>query len=299
MIQNQLVYKDIQMHETLEGFQNWLKARALRDETIRGYEIDIKQSMDFWSRNTNGPLFVNELEVKHVDELIQYFINERNVQPKTVNRKLNSLSTYFLYLKKQKMIMDNPLDDYDRMKVRDKERIYLTKDEIEKIIEEIDHPIIRYFVITMANTGIRVKECINLTLNDVDINEGFLHVVNGKGGKNRTVPLNNYLQKELREYLDYCRPYTKSLYFFATKKTGTISEQYVNRILKEATQKAGIDKHVTSHILRHSFASYLVKKDTNVAVIQKLLGHSSLKTTSIYLHVQQDDLIDAVNRIDY
>lgn len=289
----------VQMYETLEGFQKWLKARGLRNETLRGYEIDLKQVIEYWSKSTNGPLFVNEVGITQVDELIQYFINERKVQPPTVNRKINALSTYFGYLKKQKIIMDNPLDDYERMKVIEKERTYLNKDEIERIIDAIDHPIIRYFATTMANTGIRIRECINLTLDDVKFEEGFLYVRNGKGGKNRTVPLNQHLQKDLKEYLENHRPFTNSLYFFALKKSGTVSEQYVNRKLKEASKKAGIGKHVTSHILRHSFASYLVFKQTHVVVIQKLLGHSSLKTTSLYLHVQQDDLIDAVNRIDF
>lgn len=289
----------VQMHETQPGFLQWLKNKGLREETLRGYENDLKQARSFLSKYTNGPLFVNELGVSQMDAFIQYLINERKVQPSTVNRKINALSTYFNYLKKQKMIADNPLENYDRMKVTDKERIYLGRDEVEKIINAIDHPLIRYFAMTMANTGIRIRECINLTLNDVNLEEGYLKVINGKGGKNRTVPLNEKLQQNLKEYLENHRPHTNSLYFFALKKTGTVSEQYVNRKLKEACKAAGIEKHVTSHILRHSFASYLVKKDAHVAVIQKLLGHASLRTTSVYLHVQQDDLVDAVNKIDF
>ncbi|MGG3803703.1 tyrosine-type recombinase/integrase [Metabacillus fastidiosus] len=289
----------IQMNETLEGYQNWLKTKGYREETLRGYENDVRQAMNFWSKFMNGPLFVSELGDVQVDALIQYLINERKLQPKTVNRKMVSLSNYFSYLKRQKVVSENPLDHYDRMKVTDKERTFLSKEEVEKIVEEIDHPTIQYFAMMMVNTGIRVQECINLTLSDVDLEEGFLNVINGKGGKNRTVPLNQQLQKELKEYLEKHRPYTKSLYFFALKKTGTVSEQYVNRKLKEATKRAGIDKHVTSHILRHSFASYLVKKNINIAVIQRLLGHQNIKTTSVYLHVQQDDLVDAVNHIDF
>lgn len=152
---------------------------------------------------------------------------------------------------------------------------------------------------TMVYTGLRVNECIHLTLQDVDFEGNNIQVINGKGGKNRTVPMNQQLKQQLQTYLAEHRPQTDSLFFFTLKKSGTVSAQYVNRTLKGACEKAGIEKHVTSHILRHSFASYLVKKDTHVAVIQRLLGHASVKTTSVYLHVHQEDLQVAVNQIDF
>jgi len=286
------------MNDTLKGFHNWLVVRGMREETLRGYEMDLNQFHRFLAKEINGPIFVNEIGVLQLDAFVDYLTHEREVKPRTVNRKINAISTYFRYLKKNKFIEDNPAEDYERVKVADSERTFLTRDEVEKVIEAVNHPIIHYFVKTMANTGIRIKECIQLTLKDVDLEEGCLYVIDGKGGKNRTVPMNNHLIKELKDYLDNHRPKTDSLYFFALKKTGTVSEQYVNKLLKEAYLKAGINKHVTSHILRHSFASYLVK-NTNVAVIQRLLGHANIRTTSGYLHIQQDDLRQAVNTLDY
>jgi len=289
----------VMMHQTIPPFHDWLVTRGMREETLRGYRMDINQFHRFLSSHTNGPVFVSEIGVSQIDEFVHYLTHVRKVKPRTVNRKINAVSTYFNFLKKKKLVNENPLENYERMKVTQAERIYLSKEEIEKLIDAIEHPVIRYFAMTMAHTGIRVKECINLTLNDVDLEEGYLHVIDGKGGKNRTVPINQYLQGQLKEYLAKHRPDTDSLYFFALKKTGTVSDQYVNRLLKEACEKAGIEKHVTSHILRHSFASYLVKKDTHVAVIQRLLGHADVRTTSVYMHVHQDDLKEAVNRIDF
>lgn len=286
------------MHETLIGFHNWLVVRGMRDETLRGYKMDLNQFHKFLSKEINGPIFVSEIGVPQVDAFVDYLTHERKVKPRTVNRKLNAISTYFKYLKKNHLILEIPTDDYERVKVTDSERTYLTKGEVEKIIEAVTHPVIHYFVKMMANTGIRVRECIHLTMKDVDLEEGYLHVIDGKGGKNRTVPLNDHLIGELNEYLEKHRPKTDSLYFFALEKTGTVSDQYVNRLLKEAYVKVGIEKHVTSHILRHSFASYLVKT-TNVAVIQRLLGHANIRTTSVYLHIEQEDLKLAVNRLDY
>lgn len=287
------------MQTTIPPFHEWLVTKGFREETRRGYKMDINQFHKFLSKYTNGPVFINEIGVEQMDAFVHYLTNDKKVKASTVNRKINSTSTYFNFLKKKKWVKENPFEDYERLKVVRSERMFLQKVDIEKIIKAVKHPIIHYFVMTMAYTGIRVKECINLTLNDVNLDEGYIQVINGKGGKNRTVPINQHLIKELKKYLENHRPETDSLFFFAIKRTGTVSTQYVNRLLKEACEEAGIEKHVTSHILRHSFASYLVKNDTHVAVIQRLLGHSDVRTTSVYMHVQQDDLKDAINRIDF
>ena len=287
------------LSQVIPLFLDWLKARGMREETLRGYKMDVNQFLNWTAERSNGPVFVDEVQLSHVEAFVAYLTNDRDSKPRTINRKINALSTFFTCLKKKKLVRENPVDDVERVKVPESERTYLGKDEIEAIINAIKHPVLRSFAMMMAHTGIRVNECINLTLQDVDLDEGFVQVVNGKGGKNRRVPMNPQLVQHMKEYLEHHRPATDSLFFFALKKTGTVSEQYVNRLLKEACQEVGIQKHVTSHILRHSFASYLVKKDTHVAVIQRLLGHASLKTTSVYLHVQQTDLQEAVNRIDF
>ena len=289
----------ILLTQAIPLFLDWLKARGMRDETLRGYKVDVSHFQRWMSDRSNGPVFVDEVKFPHVEAFVEHLTNERGSMPRTINRKINALSTFFNCLKKKKLVHENPVDDIERVKVPDSERIYLNKEEIEAIIAAIKHPVVHYFAMMMAHTGIRVNECINLTLNDVNLEDGFVQVINGKGGKNRRIPMNKQLVQHMKGYVENHRPDTDSLFFFALKKTGTVSEQYVNRLLKEACQAVGIQKHVTSHILRHSFASYLVKKDTHVAVIQRLLGHASLKTTSVYLHVQQTDLQEAVNRIDF
>ncbi|MGG3893717.1 tyrosine-type recombinase/integrase [Geobacillus stearothermophilus] len=287
------------LNQAIPVFEEWLSMRGMSGETMRGYLVDINQFNRWMTSKSNSPVFVDEITARHVEEFVSYLTNERGCKPRTVNRKINALSTFFQCMKKKKILSENPLEDFERVKVPDSERIYLSREEVEAIIQAIDHPVLHYFAMTMAYTGLRVSECINLTLHDVNLEDGYIQVINGKGGKNRTVPMSDRLKSKLQEYLKFHRPKTDSLFFFALKKTGTVSDQYVNRVLKEACKKAGITKHVTSHILRHSFASYLVKKDTHVAVIQRLLGHASVKTTSVYLHVNPNDLKEAVNQIDF
>ncbi|MEK3798624.1 site-specific tyrosine recombinase/integron integrase [Peribacillus sp. FSL H8-0477] len=295
----QSVMTSLLMNEAIPEFQESLSIRGLSGATLRGYHVDIRQFNRWISSKANSPVLVDEITVQHIEEFFSYLTKAKACKPSTINRKINALSTFFSCMKKKKYITESPMEDFKRMKVPDSERIYLNREEVEAIISAVEHPTLSYFVMTMAYTGLRVNECINLTINDVNFEEGCIKVINGKGGKNRTIPLNKQLKEHLKKYLELHRPYTDSLFFFALQKTGTVSGQYINRKLKEACEKSGIKKHVTSHILRHSFASYLVKKDTHVAVIQRLLGHSSLKTTSIYLHVNQDDLQAAVDQIDF
>jgi site-specific recombinase XerD len=287
------------LSQGLSVFWDWLVVKGMRDETLKGYKVDINQFQRWITARSNGPVFVSELRLEHLEAFVEYLVHERECKPRTINRKINALSTFFNCMKKKKYMEDNPLDGFERIKIPESERTFLNKAEIETIIQHIKHPVGHYFAMMMAHTGIRVRECIQLTLKDVNLEEGFVDVIDGKGGKNRRVPMNQQLIEHMKEYLKKHRPKTESLYFFALKKTGTISQQYINRLLKDACREAGIEKHVTSHILRHSFASYLVKKDTHVAVIQRLLGHADVRTTSVYLHVQQDDLKEAVNRIDF
>lgn len=291
--------RSLLLNQALPIYQDWLNTRGMSKETLRGYHMDTNQFHKWMSSKANGPVLVDEITVQDIEMFKKFLLQERKCQPATVNRKINALSTFFQCMKKQKYLSENILEDYERMKVPDSERIYLSKEEVEAIIAAIDHPVLHYFAMTMGYTGLRVNECRHLKMEDVNFEDEVIQVINGKGGKNRVVPMNKYLKEHLQTYLEKNRPKTDSLYFFALKKTGSVSNQYLNRELKIAAQKAGIKKHVTSHILRHSFASYLVKQDIHIAVIQRLLGHASVKTTSVYMHVQQDDLKDAINQLNY
>lgn len=109
--------------------------------------------------------------------------------------------------------------------------------------------------------------------------------------------MNKNLRDILWDYLKYTRPAVDSDYFFALKKSGKVTPQYVNFILSETVKKLGWEKHVSAHILRHSFASNLIKNGVNIVYVQKLLGHSNLKVTSIYTHANMDELAKSVNML--
>ncbi len=287
----------IEFTGAIKEFKEWLQTRGLSEETVRGYCIDVRQYYEWRASSWNAPVDPSKIVLKDFDGYVAYLLRERACQPSSVNRKLNGLSTFFECLIQKEYRMTNPLLRLHRLKVVEQERVYLLAEEVERILDAVEHPVIHYFLKVMAFTGMRVSECRNLKMWHINFEELAITVVNGKGGKSRRIPLNEELSKELLHYIENVRDARESDYFFALKRTGKVSPQYVNRILREATERAGVLKHVTSHILRHSFASYLIKKGTHVAVIQKLLGHANLRTTSTYLHVDDTDLVVALERL--
>lgn len=282
----------------MKQFIQSLRNRNMSQETIRGYSIDLKQLQKHLSAQKNGPIYLDEVTEEEVEAFHQSF-RTAGMKPATLRRKLNSSSSFFNYAVKKKWISFNPAEDIDRVPVKQQERTFLNQEEIKALVKKIEHPIIQAFVTMMVHTGLRVSECANLQLKDVDFAKKEVCVIEGKGGKDRTVPMNPTLIQHMKNYLNTVRPATESVNFFATAKTGAVSPQYVNQHLKKAAESAGIEKHVTSHALRHSFASQLVQGDVHVAVIKDLLGHADVRTTSVYMHTDMSDMQEAVNALPF
>lgn len=279
-------------------FLQSLKCKQMSRQTIQGYDGDLKQFQQHLSGKSNAPVFVSSITEEKVEGFKQSQI-KKGLSAASVNRRINAVSSFCQFAVKKHWLPYNPAMDVDRVKGQKPKRTFLTKQEMQQLITNMQHPIIKYVVILMSNTGLRVSEAANLRIQDVDFVQNLVHVIQGKGGKNRDVPMNPALKKELKYYLDYVRPETTSINFFATKKTGGISQQYINRVIKQTCLSLGFSKEVTSHALRHSFASNLVKTDTHVVVISNLLGHADVRTTSVYMHADLTDLQKAVNTIEF
>ncbi|QOV10429.1 tyrosine-type recombinase/integrase [Viridibacillus arvi] len=290
--------QSVSMNTAMTKFMESLKTKNMRKETVRGYNIDLTQLHDFLKKTSNGPVLVDEITASHLEQFVRSF-QDRQCHGATINRKIYVASSFFKFAVRKRWITYNPTEEVEKVKVIHKERTFLLKEEVNAIINQIKHPVAEHIAIMMSNTGLRVKECTQLQMEHVDLENKVVHVINGKGGKNRDIPMNDDLVRIMKNYLANTRPKIQSLYFFCLKKTGCFSPSYFNELLKKATKEAGIKKDVTSHVLRHSFASRLVKTDAHVAVIQRLLGHADVRTTSIYMHTDSRDLQDAVNNINF
>lgn len=272
------------------------KAKGRSEETVRGYESDLKLFNQHLESQFNGPVYVEDITTEDVEAYLTKRKNEDGIASASINRYLNAIRGCLQHAVKQKLVPYNVAEDIEQLKVNRAERTHLLESELTVLLDAIKHPIIKEASRLMVYTGARVSECTGLTLEDVDFEKNVIRIIDGKGGKDRVVPMNNVLKEHLQNYKATIRPkYIQSDKFFATKKTGELSQQYINRVLHETTKKLGWKKKVTCHILRHTFASQLVSKNVNIVKISKMLGHADVRTTSIYTHSNIDELAEAVN----
>ncbi|EJL39907.1 tyrosine recombinase [Brevibacillus panacihumi W25] len=280
--------------EVVQKFLQHMQAIERSPETISGYSKDLEMFTRFMEKRYNGAFYIEEVKVSDLESFLEQ-LQRQGQAPASRSRRLYTLRSFFDYAYKKEFVKRNIALSVEPPKLQQKERTHLSESEVMQLVDAIEHPLIKLVVLTLYYTGLRISECLNLTLDTVDLDEKRIRVIAGKGNKDRTVPISDKLLPLLVEYVKKQRPKVSSNYFFATGKTGMLSPVYVNRVLGETVTKLKWKKKVTAHILRHSFASQLVKKEVNLVKIQKLLGHSSLKVTSIYTHSNIEELCEAVN----
>lgn len=173
--------------------------------------------------------------------------------------------------------------------------VVLSREEIKKLILKAPNDKARMIVTLLYSSGMRVGELINLKWVDIQEDEGLIWVRRGKGKKDRQVPLSRKTQEELNRYRQM---FGQSSYVFEGQYGGPYSTRSVNAYISRMTKKAGINKQITAHTLRHSFATHLLDSGIDLRYIQKLLGHSSSKTTEIYTHVSMRKLKVLENPFD-
>jgi site-specific recombinase XerD len=159
----------------------------------------------------------------------------------------------------------------------------LSAEEVEKVLKALQTLKYRVFFTTVYGTGLRVREACRLETRDIDAPRGVIHVRQGKGDKDRLVMLSPRLLHILREYWRVERP--PQPWLFASRRGGPLSDDTARHALRLATAAAGLGKHVTPHVLRHSFATHLLEHGTELRIIQVLLGHSQIRTTTRYARV--------------
>jgi len=281
--------------ETAEKFYDYMASIERSPRTIELYTMDLGYIRRFLEERKNGPVYIEDITQEDLEAFMR---NVKEVKQYSANTRSNyfyTLRSLYAFAYKKGLVERNIAASMDFMRMPKKERTYLTKKEVEATIDCIHSPLIGLIARFLFNTGLRISECLNLTLDDVDFEKRSIHVRQGKGRKDRMVPINNTIYGLLLDYRENWRDAYGSDFFFATRKSGSISYSYVNGTIRNAAKKAGIKKPVSCHILRHSFASALVEKNVNLVQIQKLLGHESLAVTSIYTHTNMEALSEAVN----
>jgi site-specific recombinase XerD len=295
--------------ELLRGFQQKTK-RRFSQRTMHGYTEDVR----FFATNmgTEDLLSVSKKDTeRYVD-----WLERLEYAPTTIRRKVMALNAFYGYLVRAGWLEGNPVEGIELPKVRNlRKPVFLEEYEVRKILAclaatshlkgqspaDIIRKMWKLVLLILIYCGVRVSELVNIRLEDfVSLNseDPYLEIIEGKGGKNREVPLHPAVRKALKKWLEV-RPHTKHNYCFINARTKEpVAVRWVQRLVRRIARQAGITKNVTPHSLRHTFATLLLRKGADLADIKDILGHSSIKTTSIYLHSSTRRLQEVVGRLD-
>lgn len=276
-------------------FRDYLISKETSSETIMGYMRDLQRLNKFLEKKYNGPVYLEDIQMDDIEDYM-LFLKAEGLKPRSRNRYLFSTRSFFNYAVKKKWIPYNVAAEIEGIKILDQRKVALTQDEIDELVKAIDHYLIKFTVRLLGYTGLRIKEALELELEDIDLQKNQI-IANGKGKKTRLVPIAKAFVPILDDFIRNGRESVESPYLLATKRTGKLSAIYVNEGIRKAVSKLGWDKKVTCHTLRRSFATNLLRKGVDIFTISKLLGHASVKTTMIYLQLNPEELQLAVDKL--
>jgi len=287
--------------QTTSDYTNFLKIeKGLSQNSIDSYKRDINKLSLFVENLENAPS-----PIHITTETIQQFIYEtsKSINTRSQARLISGLRSFFDYLVFEDYRKDNPTDLVESPNIIKKLPDTLEKEDIDKLIAAIDlsHPQgerNKTIIETIYSCGLRVSELINLQLSDLFFDEGYIQVL-GKGNKYRFVPIHittiqrlNFYINEIRSQITPKKEDEDTV--FLNRRGKKLTRQMIFIILKELAQKINLKKSIGPHTLRHSFATYLLKNGADLRVIQQLLGHESITTTEIYVHLDNSYLKEVV-----
>jgi integrase/recombinase XerD len=282
-----------------------LAERGVAKNSVLSYKRDLKDFQEFLTKNR-----LTELEVKDSD--ISKFILElakSGISPRSINRKISTLKSYFIFLVSENYTDYNPVLVVDLPRYNSKLPKFLSIDDIKTLLEYCkqdntpDGIRLNAMIHLLYASGMRVSELVSLKMSDITsgsncstIRKSFL--IKGKGSKERVIIINDQAKNALEKYLkirnSFClsKNSKSNSYFFPSHSTqGHMTRQNFALLLKKASLNSGLDPDsISPHILRHSFATHLLENGADLRVIQELLGHSDISTTQIYMHVQASHL---------
>ncbi|MBA4744655.1 MAG: site-specific tyrosine recombinase XerD [Muricauda sp.] len=283
--------------QALKDYQNYLKIeRGLSQNSISNYAMDVQKLVHFLEDNS-----IDEKPVLIPRETVQQFIYDiaKIVSPRTQARIISGLKGFFTYLVFEDYREDNPMDLIETPKIGRKLPDTLSEQEINNLITAIDlskpeGERNRAILETLYGCGLRVSELINLKLSDLYFDEDFIKVT-GKGNKQRFVPISDVNQKYINIYWKEVRvhlPIKKEHedFVFLNRRGNQLTRAMIFTIVKRLAEKIGLDKNISPHTFRHSFATHLLENGADLRAIQQMLGHESITTTEVYMHVNRTHL---------
>jgi integrase/recombinase XerD len=289
--------------QALKDYRHYLKLeRGLSANSIVNYTLDIEKLILFMETN-----LLDETPVNIGQETVKQFVYElaRTVNPRSQARIISGLKGFFGYLIFEDYRQDNPMDLIESPKIGRKLPDTLSGAEIDRLIGAIDLGSAegernRAMLETLYGCGLRVSELTGLKLSDLFFEEDFIKVT-GKGDKQRFVPISPINKKYIDIYRKEVRVHQKIQkgfedIVFLNRRGRQLSRAMVFTIIKQLAEKIGLQKKVGPHTFRHSFATHLLENGADLRAIQQMLGHESITTTEVYMHIDRKHLAEVMNR---
>ena len=287
----------------INNFKTYLKIeRGLSDNSIVSYENDINKLSNFLLDKNKS---ISPIKVS--PDIIKEFIYSisNSINPTSQSRIISGLRSFFEYLIFEKYIKINPLSLIESPRISRKLPDTLTIKEIDLLISNINISTNEgerniALIETLYGCGLRVSELISLKISDLFFSEGFIKVT-GKGNKQRLVPISDLNKRVIKSYMDNSRKKLKieeksKDILFLNRRAKKLSRAMIFTIIKRLAKLSDIKKNISPHTFRHSFATHLLKNGADLKTIQQLLGHQSITTTEIYMHIDNKMLVKAINK---
>jgi integrase/recombinase XerD len=286
----------------LKDYTVYLKLeRGLSKNSIQSYTRDIEKLMSYLDSHS---ISVNPIQIEK-DTILQFIYEiAKVINPRSQARIISGLKSFFNYLIFEDYRKDNPLDLIESPKIGRKLPDTLSENEIDKLIQAIDlgsneGERNRAMLETLYGCGLRVSELIDLKISDLFFEEDFIKVT-GKGNKQRFVPISsvnkkyiNIYRKEIRVHLNIQEGFQDIL--FLNRRGKQLTRAMIFTIVKNLAVSIGLHKNISPHTFRHSFATHLLENGADLRAIQQMLGHESITTTEIYMHVDRSHLAEVMN----
>jgi integrase/recombinase XerD len=288
----------------IAGYKSFLRIeKSLSANSVDAYLNDLRKFLAYLEAIKAG-IEPEEVEYRHLKDFLVW-TGELGMGTRTQTRMVSGLKSFFRYLLIEEISDKNPAEMLEAPKPGRKLPVYLSVEEIDRIIAAIDlskpegHRN-KAIIETLYSCGLRVSELTDMRITNLFFKEGFIKVT-GKGSKERLIPISNKAMHEIGFYLENYRNHLTPVrgsenIVFLNRRGCKMTRVMVFSIIKDLASRAGINKIISPHTFRHSFATHLVEGGADLRAVQEMLGHESILTTEIYTHISRDYLKDVILR---
>lgn len=268
-----------------------LLEKGLSANTIEAYTTDIQKLFEYAAERNYS---VKTLQTEQLEEFLAG-LHDKDISPRSIARIISGLKSYYRFLLIEKERGDDPSELLEAPKIGLKLPVVLSVEEIDNLLAAIDVSTAEgtrnYAIIeTLYSCGLRISELTNLRFSDLFFNEGFIRV-EGKGSKQRLVPISDVAIQKIKDWLYYRNRISiqkgNEDILFVSSRGKAISRITVFYYIKLYAEEVGLQKKISPHVFRHSFATHLLERGANIRVIQEMLGHEKITTTEIYTHIDR------------